>query len=169
MTMLIGLVVGSIIAALTGVAVFFSVRSARAASQQLVLVVTVRGLAFRFTYWKDSIDSAKLRLALNLAVEKLTAVWALADLYKLLDGVHVNVARGKYWTDPYSGRNVAGSAVPSTKSVAVAEDLAALAHELAHVMEAGPGRIAVEDHAKWQENGIAAAVESYEREWMVGS
>lgn len=163
--MLIGILVGIVVAALASVAVVGAVRSVKQAAQQMVLVVQVRGLAFRFTYWKDSVDATKLRLALNLAIEKLISVWVLADLYKLLDGLQVNVVKGKSWVDAYSGRAVAGSAAPSTKTIAVAEDLNALAHELAHVMEAGAGRIATEDHAKWQENGIAKAVESYEQEW----
>jgi hypothetical protein len=129
--------------------------------QRRVVTVFYMGIPFRFTYW-HGLDENKLKECLLLAIGALNAVWSTTNMYALLDGVHVNVMTSPTWSDPFTGRTIAGQSLPSSKTVVVGSDYAALAHELAHVIEAGPGRLGFEDHASWASSGIQAAVDKYE-------
>jgi hypothetical protein len=129
--------------------------------QRRVVTVFYMGIPFRFTYW-HGIDESKLKERLLLALGALSAVWSTTNMYALLDGVHINVMPSTTWSDSFTGRTIAGQSLPSGKTVVVGSDYAALAHELAHVIEAGPGRLGFEDHASWARNGIQAAVDKYE-------
>lgn len=162
MTPTIAVAIAVVIAGLLGVTGIFLHKTLAAEKQRRIATVIVRGIAFHFSFW-NGVNDARLTKAFTLAVEKLLVVWPLMDLYKMLDGVHINVASAETWMEPWSQRMVAGQSSPSTKTVQVGPSFAALAHELAHIVEAGPGRQAPsEEHAGWTEKGIQAAIDSYE-------
>lgn len=120
------------------------------------------GFVLRYT-WRGSVDAAALRAALELALVKLQRVWPAERLNAVLGNVHIAVMAQPTWVNA-AGVKVAGEAFPGVCAVTVGSDLKALAHELAHLMESGMGRIPKEDHAAWGPSGIQAAVDAYEAE-----
>lgn len=145
-----------------GVTAFFVIKTTLREQDRRVITVVIQNIPFRFSCWQYN-DMDTLRERLIMAVGALRQVWPTMQLYTLLDGVHVEVMASPSWVDAASGRTVAGLAIPSQKTVVVGNDFAALAHEFAHVMEAGPGRLPPpEDHRPWATNGIQAAIDSYE-------
>lgn len=158
-------ILGAIIilfAVVVAIAVTATVRSAQAAAHQRVGIAYVKGLATRFTYRED-LDPLMMEAAMTTALNLLSRIWPPVEINAILDGVFVNVLDVDDWVEPITRRNVAGVATPGTNSVTVDRKLKALAHELAHVLEAGRGRIVPRvEHDNWDERGIYNVLGEYE-------
>lgn len=144
------------------IAVTATVRSVQAAAHQRVGIAYVQGLATRFSYRED-LDPLLMEAAMTTALNLLTRIWSPVIINAVLDGVFVNVLDVDDWVEPITRRTVAGVATPGTNSVTVDRKLKALAHELAHVLEAGRGRIVPRiEHDNWEERGIYNVIGEYE-------
>lgn len=164
--MTIGIVLG-IVAAFVGIAIAVGAKLTKSLQQAALTragVARVGNIALRYTWMHGTVLELELREALTLALAHLAKVWPPEKLYTVLDNVHINVAPGPRWKNAL-GDTVAGEAFPGVSTVVIGNDLAALAHELAHLMESGLGRAPVnEGHINWVERGIRAAVDAYEAE-----
>ena len=148
-----------IIAVVVGV---YMLRAVKSAAAQKTDIAYVRSLAVRFSY-REGLDPAIMCVAMTEALGAIAHVWPVVEISAVLDGVYINVLNVDSWTEPITRRNVAGLAVAGTNSVVVDCKLRALAHELAHLMEAGRGRLPPRiEHDDWEERGIYAAINGYE-------
>lgn len=144
------------------IAVTATVRSVQAAAHQRTGIAYVKGLATRFTF-RENLDPLLMEAAMTTALNLLSRIWPPVEINAILDGVFVNVLNIEAWDEPITRRRVAGLALPGTNSVVVDKHLKALAHELAHVLEAGRGRLAPRiEHDNWDERGIYNVLGEYE-------
>ena len=155
-----------IVVVLVGIAVavgFYLRKTLVRAALQLTGVAQVGGFPVRYFYLAGSTQDWFLRQAMELALAHLAKVWPPQELFRMLDGIFIAVAPAP-WRDE-TGATVAGQAFPSTLSVSVESRLEALAHELAHVVEAGPGRRAANhEHIDWDKQGIFEACAAFQAE-----
>lgn len=167
--MILGLAFLGLVLALAGVAVFLNITKTKTMMEQFTLVTVAlppspQGLTLMRFYVKvlGRGPVEPVVSALTHACNALRAVWPDDQLHALLDGTFVIVMPSERWYQITSGRNVAGECIPGQQTINIGSDYAALAHELAHMMEAGPGRLPVnENHEGWSKNGIEAAIQSY--------
>lgn len=164
--MTIGIALG-IVVVFVGIAVGVGIKFSKALQQAALTragVAAVGNIALRYTWTHGTVLELELRQAMTLALGNLAKVWGPERLYAVLDNVHVSVAPGPIWKSAL-GELVAGEAFPGVSTVVIGNDLAALAHELAHLMESGLGRAPVnEAHVGWKERGIFAAIDGYTAE-----
>ena len=110
----------------------------------------------------DGVTPANVGRALELALEALADLgpWDAARLQVVAAPLDVYVMGADVWTDGW-GRRVAGAQVGRT--LTVGKNLAALAHELAHLAEAVLEGAVDERHLGWEARGIRAAEADYQR------
>lgn len=153
-----------VVAVILGIISWRLLSTLRALEKQRAGVAYVRGIAMRFTFWEGT-DPVRLQHAVQNACSVLCDIWAPWVIVELLDGVHINVLNVEAWTDGTQQR-VAGVASAGTLTVSVDKSLKSLAHELAHIVEAGRGRVPPRiEHDGWTERGIYGALARYD-EWL---
>lgn len=163
MTLAIALGIAAVFVGIFGVIAYQLWKTFKVNEQMRVVTVYVQKLAFHIEYTNGAVDGEKLKAHATKAIECLAAVWPVQQQVQLIDGLHVDVMPVKDWMDPSSTRKVAGLSFPSLRAVQVGSDLRALAHEMAHIMEAGMGRLSpAVEHEGWVEKGIFAALQVYE-------
>jgi hypothetical protein len=152
---IIGIVVGLI--ALAGIASIF-LRALR------YHFVTWRPTQHHATWYSDDpgVTPEEVERALDLAVGALAkhGPWRRPTIERALEGAKILITPANSFIDPWN-RKVGGLAGP--KGVIVGRDLAALCHEIAHLLEmaeSGPEFYNVEHHG-WGERGVWAATDSY--------
>lgn len=159
-------IVVGIVVVVVGIAAavgFYLRKTLERTALQLTGVAQVGGFPVRYFYLVGATQDWYLRQAMELALAHLAKVWPPQELFRMLDGIFIAVAPAP-WRDE-TGTLVAGQAFPSTLSVSVEAQLESLAHELAHVVEAGPARRAVNhEHVDWDKRGIFAACTAFQVE-----
>lgn len=152
--------VGVVLAVGLSVAIYGTVASIRAARRWLSVPRNINGATIIF---RVLADTPELRRALDLALTCLAEVYPLDTMQLTLNDMAIAVMPTESWAQPETGIMVGGEALVSLRTVRVNKSLSSLAHEMAHLIEAGPARMQVnESHGDWAARGVFAAIDKYQ-------
>lgn len=115
------------------------------------------------------VNEALLASAITHAVDELAAfgVWRRYEIEAtVLRGVRVCVRSEVRWND--GGQVVAGLMLKESRTLVVGCDLAALCHELAHLVQWDIERREEFGHETWTVRGITSAVDAWQA-WLKGA
>ena len=116
------------------------------------------------------VNEALLASAVTHAVDELSAfgVWRRCEIEAtVLRGVRVCVRPEVRWLDQ-GGQMVAGLTIKESRTLVVGTDLAALCHELAHLVQWDIERREEFGHETWTVRGITSAVDAWQA-WLKGA